>query len=365
MKILFLTRKYPPSVGGMETFAYSLYNELQKQTETKLVKWGGSNKYLPLILPWLFAQAAWQLITTDIDIIHLQDGVLAPLGYILSRLFNKPMVIVIHGLDVTYPNSFYQAVIPRMINKAKIIFCISQATADQAIKRGIAETKIKIIPLGMSDNYYQKATDLELRPSLNINPTAKVLITVGRLVKRKGIAWFIEKVMPSLVAQNRKLLYLVAGEGSQRPAIEQAITLSHLDQNVRLLGRVSDQQLSVLYNGADIFVMPNIKVLGDMEGFGLVCLEAAIAGLPVVASKLEGITDAITDGQNGILVTAEDARGFESAISHLLNPETARQLGQQARDFSLQKYRWSNVATAYLASYQALLSPLAKVKKHK
>src|SRR4051812_13583006 len=108
MKVLFITRKFPPSTGGMERFAFELSAALADEADVSLVKWGGSKKWLPLVLPYLAVQAAWRLLQGGIDVVHAHDGVVAPIGWLLARCFGKPYTVVIHGLDITHPTWIYQ-----------------------------------------------------------------------------------------------------------------------------------------------------------------------------------------------------------------------------------------------------------------
>lgn len=360
MKILFMTRKYPPSVGGMERFAYDLQTELSKKLEVKLIKWGNPNagKALVLvgvILPYFFVRASWTLTKGGIDVIHAQDGLMAPLGWLLSKLFRKPFVVVIHGLDITYKNPLFKLVIPRMVARADAVLCISQAAADEAIARGALPERVHVIPLGISDSYFGKADRQAVRALLNIPAEKKLLLTVGRLVKRKNVAGFIRDILPKVVTAQPETLYLVAGEGKERPNVEEAIVAAGMEKHVQLLGRVNDELLHALYNGADVFVMPNIIVPGDMEGFGLVSLEAALCELPLVATAVEGIKDAVTDGKNGILVTLGDNDSFADAVGKFLgDPKAALGFGKTARAYTLKNYRWETVADSYIEQYKKL-----------
>src|SRR5579883_519973 len=100
MNVLFITRKFPPSTGGMELHAYDLYAALAQKAQVALLKWGGSNKYLPLVLPYFLLRASARLMRGGVDVIYVQDGVLAPLGYVLSKVFRKPYVLTVHGKDI-------------------------------------------------------------------------------------------------------------------------------------------------------------------------------------------------------------------------------------------------------------------------
>jgi len=339
----------------MELFAYDLHTALSNKVDTQLVKWGGSNKALPIVYPLLFFKALHHLAKGGIDVIHIQDGLLAPLGWLLSKLSRKPYTVVIHGLDITFGNPVFQAIAPRMVAKAAVVFCISQAAADEAAARGVARDKLLVIPLAVDDRLYGKATRADLLQSLQLAGDSQLLLTVGRLVKRKGVAWFIANVLPGLVAKHPKLVYLVVGDGAERETIEKTVTETAMGDHVRLLGRVKDQLYEAAYNGADIFVMPNIPVPNNIEGFGLVVLEAALCELPVVAAETEGITDAVSNGDNGTLVPVQDVAAFTAAIDGLLNdPAVAKQFGRQARQFTLAHYQWTSIAERYVEAYKNL-----------
>lgn len=354
--VLFISRRYPPSIGGMERFAFEISRELDKKVRLHKITWGGSNRWLPLVLPSFFLRGAWLLIRDkNIDVIHLQDAVLAPIGWLLGKIFNKPYIIVAHGFDITYSKWMYQRLILPYVRQANRVVAISSATKQAAEARGVAGQNLQVITLGISDDYYGLSQDRsKLANLLNLNlEEKKVMLTTGRLVKRKGVAWFVANVLPGLVEEGKKVLYLIAGDGPESGRIQAAIKEKGLEKNAMLLGRVSDEIRTILYLSSDVFVMPNVVIKGDMEGFGLVALEAASAGLPVVASNLEGISDAIKNGKNGYLVKAEDAPTFLRAIENIIKDDKLRRdFGGQAREYTLKNYSWENVASQYLELYE-------------
>ena len=357
-RILFIARKFPPSTGGMERFAFDLYTNISKKSEVDLIMWGGSNKWLPLVLPWFFMRAFFALLTKKYDLIHIQDGLQSPMGVVLKYIFSKKLVVVIHGLDVTYANPAYQYLIPRSLNKADLIINISKAAENEVIKRGVPKEKNITIPLGITDDIYDNSINASnsLLESLDLSPNAKILVTVGRLVERKGVAWFINNVMPELVQENKDIYYLVVGTGEEKNAIKQAIDNTGLAENILILGRISDEQLINIYNGSDIFVMPNIVVEGDMEGFGRVLLEASLCELPVVASGIEGILDATTHGKNAIHVNPEDKEKYIDSILTLINDDKRRiKFGQKSREYSLKEFSWNNITNQYIKAYKNLV----------
>jgi phosphatidylinositol alpha-1,6-mannosyltransferase len=342
----------------MQLFAYDLSRALAAKIDIRLVKWGGSSRvFLPLVVPYLGLGAIWQLLKGGVDIIHVQDGVLAPLGYLLSRLSDKPYTVVLHGLDITYASRLYKLYALPAIRRADHVFCISQIAADEAKRRGVDEAKLQVIPLAVADDLYGKSDRGELIKQLSLPDDTKVLLTVGRLVKRKGVAWFITNVLPGLVEQHPQLVYLVVGEGVERGNIEAAVAHAGLEANVRLLGLINGNLYEAVYNGADAFVMPNITVPGDVEGFGLVLLEASVCALPVVAADTEGIKDAVTNDQNGVLVSVGDVGAFRREIGRFLDDaDYAKRFGQASRRFSLKNYQWNKLVDYYIEAYEQLLS---------
>jgi phosphatidyl-myo-inositol dimannoside synthase len=167
---------------------------------------------------------------------------------------------------------------------------------------------------------------------------------------------FLTEVMPRLLAQRQDITYLIVGEGPQRDLIETRIASLHLGNHVALLGRVDDDTLRAAYSVADLFIMPNIPVQNDIEGFGLVALEAAAAGRYVVASKLDGIPEAIVPGQNGILLDPLDTDAYVETILELLGDDAERaRLGKQAREFARERYSWDIIARRYLQVFLKII----------
>ncbi|MGI9042580.1 MAG: glycosyltransferase family 4 protein, partial [Gemmatimonadaceae bacterium] len=178
-----------------------------------------------------------------------------------------------------------------------------------------------------------------------------VLCSVGRLVPRKGVAWFIDEVMPTLPDD---VCFLVAGEGAERGRITDAIRRHDLEDRVRLLGPVTDSDVELLYQGSDLFVMPNVRVPGDMEGFGLVLVEAGLSGLPAVVARLEGIADVVTEGQNGHLVESRDAAGFRDAVMRYYDsPSGLRDASDRAKRHTAATFGWDRVTQRYLTILEA------------
>ena len=348
----------------MEKAAYELHRQLSQTAEVRLVKWGGSNKWLPVVLPYILLKALWIAVFDSITVVYVQDGLLAPLGCFI-KILRKPVVITIHGLDMTYDNRLYQSSIPRCVGRLDRVICVSNATRGECVKRGIAQEKIAVIQNGVSDSFYMGLSaeaGQELRRGLSVELGITlnkkcILLSVGRLVERKGIHWFVREVMPAIIAKRRDCIYLIVGRGAYHDTVHKDIHETGLEEHIFMLGHISDETLSRLYNVADVFVMPNISVKGDVEGFGLVTLEAASCELPVVASRLEGVEEAIEDQRSGFLVEPSDVRGFVSTINWLLEDDArAKEFGKKARSFVLANYGWGGIAQRYLEEFRSLQS---------
>ena len=146
------------------------------------------------------------------------------------------------------------------------------------------------------------------------------------------MAWFVEHVMPHLDAS---YCYLVAGNGPDYTSIKTLVERYGLGDRVCLLGRISDEEKKVVYNASDIFIMPNITIRGDVEGFGIVALEAGSCGLPVVASNIQGLKDAVIDGKTGYLVEERDVDGFVGRITGMdLDKEQIREIVNSTFDWA-------------------------------
>jgi len=348
--------------GGMEKINFYLSLNLKKFADVELIFWGKSQKWLPFFLFYFLVKSFYVLLTKKIDIIHLGDSLLSPLGLILKKAFSVPITVTVHGLDITWGFWFYQLLIPRCLAKLDRIICVSAHTRKECLQRRIPEEKIVIIPNGIDASEFHLDKDKEelrkiLSEELKISlQDKKILLSVGRLVERKGFHWFVDKVFPEILKKRKNFLYLIVGEGQLRSRIEKDIEKNSLVEKVFLLGEVSHQTLKLLYNASDLFIMPNIPVEGDMEGFGLVALEASSTTLPVIASKLEGIKDALEDGKNGFLIKPYHVQGFIDVIVTLLKDDRRREkIGRGARRYTLENYSCEKIAGKYHQEFKKVV----------
>jgi len=360
--ILFITRKYPPSIGGMQKFSYELTTAVSNFTVISVIAWKRSQIFLPFFLLYALLKAIYIISLRQVEIIHLGDSVLSPLGIILKKLFHIPILVTVYGLDITYPAKIYQYFIPKLVNKCDKVVCISKQTQNECLKRNISKEKTVVIPIGINAmvKTVVNLTDVrEIEERICCAIESKIiLLTVGRLVKRKGVRYFLSEVFPKIVAKDKNVIYFIVGNGEEYPRIKKAIKELNFQKNVFLFRQVKKELLDTIYKISDIFVMPNVPVRGDMEGFGIVALEASVAGLPVVASKLEGIQDAISEGENGFLVNYDDKQSFVDIILRLANNSKYRkEIGEKASSYTLNRFNWQSVANRYIDVFNSLKKP--------
>jgi phosphatidylinositol alpha-1,6-mannosyltransferase len=346
IRILFISHTFPPIAGGVETHNYELSTWIAKQANIRLIvnrrRW-----LIPFFLIYAAARAAF--LAKNYDVIVLGSCLLSNVGWFVKKFTEKPVVAVAHGLDLTFRNLFYQKLwIGIFLKKIDKIIAVGNETVKIAKEKRIPEDKIVFIPNGVdTEKHLVSATRSDLEKIIGQSAeNKKILLTSGRLAKRKGAAWFISNVMPKL---GEEFLYVIAGDGPDKKNIEEAVKNNGLENRVVLLGYVSDEKRNVLLNTADLFVQPNIKIPGDMEGFGISVIEAGACRLPVLASGIEGLKDAIKDGQNGFLAESGNANMFAGKINELFAQGSPREIYcGKVREYVVQNYSWEYIAQRYL-----------------
>ncbi|MGX7926712.1 glycosyltransferase family 4 protein [Tsuneonella sp. HG094] len=345
-QVVFVTRKWPPAVGGMETWSYRMAEELARLGPVRVVALPGRIDGRPpatwrlLLFPF---KVIWALFTVRATTatMHLGDMALWPLG-----LFAQRVVISAHGTDVAYHRrggvkgtlyGLYLQAGARLMRRARVI-ANSSATAAAAAETGWSTAAV--VPL---------ATDIAPRETPAGHDGS--LLFAGRLVTRKGCGWFVREVLPLLSPSTRLRIAGTAWDASERHV------LAH--PQVEFLGPLDREALSAAYARAMCVVVPNIEPAnGEFEGFGLVACEAAAAGGIVLAARTGGLVEAVCDGETGFLLQSADAPAWAEAIetvsawsadrrAHFVKASTAR-----ARE----KYAWPRVARETMKFYGVIPS---------
>lgn len=376
MKILYVAHNHPPkdapleNVGGMQRVSIQLLNEFDKIDEVEVEElvlhstWDkiGVNTFLFLV-KLLFRLPA-RAKAGNADVILFSSMVTASISWFVRNRVDIPMVTITHGKDVTLPVGLYQWFVPKVFRYLDGVISVSRATRQACIDRGMEPEKGVALGNGFNMDRLRifpdkQASREELKTRFGIDLEGKyMLLTVGRQVKRKGHEWFIREVFPKL---KKNMVFVAIGDGPESENIREVAQNSGFSDRIFLLGRQPDEVLKKSYAAADLFVMPNIPVEGDMEGFGIVLLEANMASTPAVAADLEGIQDVITDGENGWRIPPLDERQFANKINSVVSNGLA-ELSERTRPFVLSRFSWDHVAREYLDFISGIVeqkSPIA------
>lgn len=382
MRLLFVSHSLPPvdrplaNVGGMQRVATKLHDALARHPDIDLssILLRSTWRWIHLRTAPFLAQAGWRIYRAArdeaVDVVLFSSMVTASLAIPLRRVLARHGVAsaaIVHGLDVTMPLPPYQWLVPRVFDALDAVLPVSRATGQACIERGLSPDRVHVIPNGIDRERFPPLAErttmrrelLEAlgRPDRLLPDDALLLCSVGRQVERKGFAWFTEHVMPRLPDD---VHYWLAGDGPRAEEIQATIDRRGLNGRVRLLGRVSERDLVRLYRGADLFIMPNVPVEGDMEGFGVVMLEAGLCGCPTVASRLEGIRDVITEGVNGHLVPPRHPEAFVEAIRpYYEDPTVLATASEQVAEHVAETFNWAAVTDQYVATLEHVVASQA------
>lgn len=350
------------NVGGMQRVATELHRALESRDDVAMRALALRSSWI-----WVHVKAVPFLISLMFRLrfeaaAHRADAILftsmtsaLPLLIAGPALKRQGVVLaaIAHGLDVTDPNPIYQKAIRQLCKLLDAIMPVSRATGEELVARGFPRERVHVVPNAIElERFEGVAASRVASPRATIAGTpplpedAFLLVAVGRQVRRKGFVWFIEQVMPRLP---ERVLFWLAGDGPERRKIETAIVRAGLERRVRCLGTIAESDLVELYRKGQVFIMPNVVVPGDMEGFGIVMLEAGACGLPTLAADLEGIAEVIEEGTNGWLVPSEDANAFVEQIERLLDdPDGLGEASARTARYVSTTFRWEQTAERYL-----------------
>lgn len=345
LRILFITRKYPPAVGGMETWSAELVRELRAGQSVTLHALpgrtdGGAPGPAAILRFGLSTATALLVRSAGHDVIQGGDLATWPL-VLLARLRSRCAVVALaaHGTDAVYggrrgfgPALYrrYMRLGVRLLPRARVI---ANSTATAARARALGFRRVSVVPL---------ATRLAAPPP---PPPEPFLLFAGRLVRRKGLGWFVSEVLPRLP----EITLAVAGTEWDRSE-----TAALYDPRVRWLGPLPQPGLLDLMARATAVVAPNIAAgPGHFEGFGLVAVEAAAAGGVVLASRLDGFSDSVIDGETGLLLPPGDAAAWAAAVQQVLGWDgtTRARFTSRAQTAARRRFSWDRVGRDVLAVY--------------
>jgi phosphatidylinositol alpha-1,6-mannosyltransferase len=373
---LLITRNYPPLVGGMERLMFNLVEQLSDEYDISIVAPIGSRSHVikkhptyqcrlkpnPLFLFCATLKSIFACQKNRFAVCISGSGVTAPVSLVAGKLFNIPTACFIHGLDLVVENSIYQHIFLPAIRKADLIIANSKNTAQIAATKGIPAEKIRVINPGVH-------TDFTLCPQTGFRVSnqlenRKVLLYVGRIIRRKGLREFIEQCMPEIIVKHPNTTLVILGSApvnaldknnSLAKQVMESVCQHGLEEHVLHLGRVNDDILNAAYTESDLCIFPLIDVPGDVEGFGMVAVEAAARGTPTVAFSVGGVTDAIEPKKSGFLIEPGNYDEMVRQINDYLSEPDESLTSRSCTEFA-DLFSWSSFGKKIRSAISSLVN---------
>ncbi|MBU1203174.1 glycosyltransferase family 4 protein [Patescibacteria group bacterium] len=337
-KTLVLTHEYYPFKGGVARYVYNLFKDYNKDdylvlTDHKEVK--SHDNIINTRLRWPLVKPSWGLSILKLKKIIKENSIeqiftpnILPLGSV-AYFLKIPYIISLHGLDINLALKNKPELTKKILHNAKHIIVNSQSTALSLKGLDLDEKKISLIypSVDLVDKYDTRVLEA-FRKKLDIKDGEKILLTVGRLVKRKGHDLVIDAI--SQLKDEYNIKYFIVGSGPEKDNIKKLIKEKNLNKKVFLFENIKDQEKIYFYKMSDVFVMPHRSEEGDIEGLGIVYLEAANMHIPIICGARGGVTE-IFSPDDVLMVENADVRQLNRHLRYLLkNKKEADKLSDRA-----------------------------------
>jgi glycosyltransferase involved in cell wall biosynthesis len=297
------------------------------------------------VFTFLFFNVLYSMLKLrKMDVIHVQWPIPNGLGAIfLKKLYGIHYINTIHGEEVHLSKRYHmQFALRWLVNNSSKTITNSTATRKFCLEAGLDGEKIDVIPFGVDTDFFRP---LDVYKDENIFQ----ILSVGYLIERKGFEYLI-RAMPLVLEKHEHARLKIVGSGPLESKLKELIYELDLGNEVEIVKNVSDEELLMIYNSSDLFVLPSIvDSQGNTEGLGVVLLEAMACGLPVIGSDVGGIPDIINDGKTGFLITEKDYYMLFQVISRLINEYKLRnKLVNLCPKFISEKFSWKIISKKYL-----------------
>ncbi len=370
MKILLFTQSFPPpSGGGSVQYIANIFSALPPKTavivtgnvEPALAKQfdaGFPQRIIrfPFIahvlrgytvskiaraceyLLWPLT-AGWLILRERPQVVHIGEFNVASIAVLIAKkMLRIPYVMFTYAEEITYITGrpMYLRLLKNVLHNADAIITVSDYTIGILLELGADPSHIhKVLPAVGLDKLVAAAGNIDaIRVKYSLRDF-RVVLTVGRLEKRKGHATVIE-ALPTILLSLPATRYVIVGIGSEESKLKEQVRRAGLDNYVIFAGEVSDDELACWYEICDIFVMPhrNLPEIRDTEGCPTVFLEASAHGKPVIGGRDGGVADAILHDRTGFIIDGTDASKLAESVCYLLKtPEHAARMGAAGRAY--------------------------------
>jgi phosphatidylinositol alpha-1,6-mannosyltransferase len=366
MKVLLVTNDLPPRVGGIQSYLWNIYRALGVEVRVLAPAFEGDAVFDRTagveIVRWPHA-VAWPTpalertireLSRDADVVAF--GAVLPMNMIGPRL-DRPVVVHTHGFEVAWARApLMRQALRRIGRAASLITVVSDFTA-RFIERAVGQPeKIQLLRTGVDLDRFSPAVDgTAIRKRYDIDERP-VVACISRLVARKGQDQII-RALPGVRARVPGATALIVGGGPMRGKLEVQARALGLRDAVVFTGEVPEDQLAAHYAAGDIFAMPcRSRYAGlEVEGLGLVYLEAQACGRAAIAGDSGGAPEAVIPEETGLVVPGEAVGPLAQGIARLLgDPKTAHSMGQAGRRFVEREHRWSDVVARYRTMLESI-----------
>jgi phosphatidylinositol alpha-1,6-mannosyltransferase len=368
---LFITNDFGPRAGGIETFVHGLierlprgsvivYTSAQPESDKFDAKWLSEfgvevvRDRSKILLPTPRVIKACQKLVKSRKLTRVAFGAAAPLGIMARSMRSagaEKIVALTHGHEVWWakvpPFSFAIKFMSKNIDAITYLGDYTRGEISKAISKNDVSKLVQIAP-GIDVDHFVPTDSSELRAQLGLADKA-VIISVGRLVHRKGQDKLIS-ALPAIRAAVPNVHLVLVGVGPHQKFLENLVAKLNVADCVTFIGRITYSELPKYICVGDIFAMPSrSRFFGlEVEGLGIVYLEASACGLPVVGGKSGGAPDAVLVGETGVVVDGTNASEIAEACIELLNnPELCALMGATGRAWIIENWRWEIWATKY------------------
>ena len=368
MRVLLLTEYFAPHAGGTAVYYHAIARRLPPgavmvaaRTHPLAAEYDGQLPFpivrtpfpripkVRMLVEWcaMVCVALWGVWRGGVTI--LQAGQVFPVGlaaHLAHRVTGVPYAVYLHGEELTAAAGQRRRLIRYILRHAAAVFVNSRFTARQALSFGVPRRRLHLVRPAVDTRRFRPHGTSPTRARWG-GADHRVLLTVGRLVPRKGQDTVI-RLLPRLAEVAPDVVYWIAGDGppAERRRLATLAAECGVAERVRFLGPVAVGGLAALYNACDVFVMLNRTMPdGDVEGFGTVFLEAGACGKPVVGGRSGGVREAVRDGVTGFLVRDGDDEAAVEVIARLLRDEALRgSLGEAGRRHAVERCSWDRAA---------------------
>jgi len=372
---LLVTNDFPPKIGGIQNYLWELWRRLPADdVVVHTTPYAGASEFdanqdftvVRSREPWLLPQPA---LIRRVNRLALEHGVevvildpAVPVGLIGPHL-HVPYGVVLHGAEVTIPGRVpgSRQLLNRVLGGAAGVIAAGGYPAAEAERSLGRELPTTIVPPGVDIERFVPLDDHErraMRRQLDLPIEAPLVVSVSRLVPRKGMDTLIRASI-AVRDRHREVRVIIAGRGRDEKRLQALI--DELGAPVDLLGRLPDDRMPGLYGCADVFAMMCRTRWGglEQEGFGIVFVEAAAAGVAQVAGRSGGAHEAVAHGETGLIVDdPDDVHQTAAAIIKLLDdPDTRQSMGTAARARAEADFSYDVLASRLGEAIDAMAAP--------